>query len=487
MNEREKFGSRLGFILVSAGCAVGLGNVWKFPYITGLYGGAAFILIYLLFLVILGLPIIVMEFAVGRGSQKSAASSFRVLEPKGTNWHWFGYIAMLGNYLLMMFYTMVGGWMLYYCFKSMRGDFTGLNSDQIAADFGVMLSSPGTLTIWMIIAVLISFGICSMGLKNGVEKITKVMMICLIGLMAILVIRSVTLEGAGEGLSFYLKPDFGRAMEQGLGNVVFAAMGQAFFTLSIGMGSMAIFGSYLDKSRSLTGEAISITALDTLVALLAGLIIIPACFAFGVKPDSGPSLIFITLPNIFNHMTGSRLWGAFFFLFLSFAALTTIVAVFENIISYAIDLWNWERKKAVWVNIIAIIVLSMPCILGFNVWSGFQPIGEGTNIMDLEDFVVSNHVLPLGSMVYLMFCTYRYGWGWKGFLEETNAGTGMKFPVAVRWYVSYILPLIVLVVFFKGYWDKFHSGTAMVIAAAIVAGLSYIVFSKKKGTIPREG
>lgn len=487
MNEREKFGSRLGFILVSAGCAVGLGNVWKFPYITGLYGGAAFILIYLLFLVILGLPIIVMEFAVGRGSQKSAASSFRVLEPEGTNWHWFGYIAMLGNYLLMMFYTMVGGWMLYYCFKSMRGDFTGLNTDQIAADFGVMLNSPGTLTIWMIIAVLISFGICSLGLKNGVEKITKIMMICLIGLMAILVIRSVTLEGAGEGLSFYLKPDFGRAMEQGLGNVVFAAMGQAFFTLSIGMGSMAIFGSYLDKSRSLTGEAISITALDTLVALLAGLIIIPACFAFGVKPDSGPSLIFITLPNIFNHMTGGRLWGAFFFLFLSFAALTTIVAVFENIISYAIDLWNWERKKAVWVNIIAIIVLSMPCILGFNVWSGFQPIGEGTNIMDLEDFIVSNHVLPLGSMVYLMFCTYRYGWGWKGFLDEANAGAGMKFPVTVRWYVSYILPLIVLVVFFKGYWDKFHSGTAMVIAAAIVAGLSYIVFSKKKGTIPREG
>lgn len=289
MNEREKFGSRLGFILVSAGCAVGLGNVWKFPYITGLYGGAAFILVYLLFLVILGLPIIVMEFAVGRGSQKSAASSFRVLEPEGTNWHWFGYIAMIGNYLLMMFYTMVGGWMLYYCFKSMRGDFTGLNTDQIAADFGVMLNSPGTLTIWMIIAVLISFGICSLGLKNGVEKITKIMMICLIGLMAILVIRSVTLEGAGEGLRFYLKPDFGRAMEQGLGNVVFAAMGQAFFTLSIGMGSMAIFGSYLDKSRSLTGEAISITALDTLVALLAGLIIIPACFAFGVKPDSGPS------------------------------------------------------------------------------------------------------------------------------------------------------------------------------------------------------
>lgn len=487
MKEREKFGSRLGFILVSAGCAVGLGNVWKFPYVTGIYGGAAFILIYLLFLVILGLPIIVMEFAVGRGSQKSAASSFRVLEPEGTNWHWFGYIAMAGNYLLMMFYTMVGGWMLYYCFKSSRGDFAGLTPDQVGADFGAMLGSPGTLTLWMVVAVLISFGICSLGLKNGVEKITKIMMICLLSLMAILVIRSLTLEGAGEGISFYLKPDFGKAMEQGIGNVVFAAMGQAFFTLSIGMGSMAIFGSYLDRSRSLTGEAVSITALDTLVALLAGLIIIPACFAFGVEPGAGPSLIFITLPNIFNHMTGGRLWGAFFFLFLSFAALTTIIAVFENIISYAIDLWNWERKKAVIVNIVAIIVLSMPCILGFNVWSGVQPIGEGTNIMDLEDFIVSNHVLPLGSMVYLMFCTYRYGWGWKGFLQEANAGQGMKFPVAVRWYVSYILPLIVLVVFFKGYWDKFHSATAMVIAALIVAGLSYIVFSKKKGTIPREG
>lgn len=487
MNEREKFGSRLGFILVSAGCAVGLGNVWKFPYVTGIYGGAAFILIYLLFLVMLGLPIIVMEFAVGRGSQKSAASSFRVLEPEGTNWHLFGYIAMAGNYLLMMFYTMVGGWMIYYCFKSIRGDFTGLTPAQVGADFGVMLSSPGMMTFWMVLTVLISFGICSLGLRNGVEKITKFMMICLLALMAVLAIRSITLEGASEGLSFYLKPDFSKIIEQGVGNVVFAAMGQAFFTLSIGMGAMAIFGSYLDKSRSLAGEAVSITALDTIVALLAGLIIIPACFAFGVEPGSGPSLIFITLPNIFNHMTGGRLWGAVFFLFLSFAALSTIVAVFENIISYAIDLWNWERKKAVFVNIVAVIVLSMPCILGFNVWSGFHPIGPKTNIMDLEDFIVSNHILPLGSMVYLMFCTYRYGWGWNAFLEESNAGEGMKFPIAVRFYVSYVLPLIVLVIFFKGYWDKFHSWIAMAIAAAIVVGLSYIVFSKKKGTIPRKG
>lgn len=486
MKEREKFGSRLGFILVSAGCAIGLGNVWKFPYITGQYGGAAFILIYLVFLVILGLPIIIMEFAVGRSSQKSAASSFRVLEPQGTKWHLFGYICMAGNYLLMMFYTMVTGWMLYYCFKSVRGDFTGLTADGIAKDFGQMLTSPGILTFWMIVAVLISFGICSLGLQNGIEKITTVMMLSLFALMIVLAIRSITLDGSEAGLSFYLKPDFGKAMDQGIGNVVFAALGQSFFTLSIGMGSMAIFGSYLDKSRSLTGEAISITALDTLVALLAGLIIIPACFAFGVEPGAGPSLIFITLPNIFNQMAGGRLWGAFFFLFLSFAALSTVIAVFENIISYAIDLWNWERKKAVLFNIVAIILLSMPCILGFNVWSGIQPMGEGSNIMDLEDFIVSNHVLPLGSMVYLMFCTYRYGWGWKGFIDETNAGNGRKFPIAVRAYVSYILPIIVLVIFFKGYWDKFHSMGAMSIAVLIVAALAYIVFYRKKNTVPNK-
>lgn len=486
MREREQFASRLGFILVSAGCAVGLGNVWRFPYVTGLYGGAAFILIYLLFLLILGLPIMIMEFSVGRGSQKSAASSFRVLQPDGTKWHMFGYIAMAGNYLLMMFYTMVGGWMLYYCFKSVRGDFAGLNPDQVAGNFGAMLGSPGTLITWTIIAILISFGICSMGLRNGVEKITKIMMICLLALMVVLVVRSVTLDGAGAGLSFYLKPDFGKAVEQGLGNVIFAAMGQAFFTLSLGMGSMAIFGSYLNKSRSLTGEAVSITVLDTLVALMAGLIIIPACFAFSVEPGAGPGLIFITLPNIFNHMTGGIFWGALFFLFLSFAALTTIVAVFENIISFAMDLWNWERKKAVLINIVAIIVLSMPCILGFNLWSGFQPLGEGTVVLDLEDFIVSNNVLPLGSLVYLMFCTYRYGWGWQGFINEANAGEGRKFPVAVRAYVSYVLPLIVLVIFFKGYWDKFHSVPAMIVAVAVVLLFAYIVFYRKKNTVPNE-
>lgn len=480
MKEREKFGSRLGFILVSAGCAIGLGNVWKFPYITGLYGGAAFILIYLAFLVLLGLPIIVMEFSVGRASQKSAAASFRLLEPKGTKWHHFGYIAMAGNYILMMFYTMVSGWMEYYCIKSFRGDFVNQNAEQIAGDFVNMLASPVNMTFWMIVTVLIAFFICSLGLKNGVEKITKIMMFSLLLIMVVLAVHSVMLEGAGAGIEFYLKPDFSKIQQAGLGNVVFAAMAQAFFTLSIGIGAIAIFGSYIDKSQRLTGEAISITILDTTVALLAGLIIIPACFAFGVQPDSGPALIFITLPNIFNNMAFGRIWGGAFFLFMSFAALTTVVAVFENIVSYAIDLLGWERKKAVIVNIFVLIILSLPAILGFNVLSNIQPLGEGSNIMDLEDFIVSNHILPLGSLVYLMFCTYRYGWGWDNFIKEANTGEGIKFPTAVRFYVSYILPLIVLVIFFKGYWEKFQSVAAMLIAVAVVAALSYIVFASDK-------
>ncbi len=484
MEEREKFGTRLGFILVSAGCAIGLGNVWKFPYITGQFGGAAFILIYLFFLIILGMPIMIMEFAVGRGSQKSAISSFGVLAPRGTKWNLFGYIAVAGNYLLMMFYTMVAGWMLYYCYKSAMGHFAGMSPEQVGADFGAMLGSPGILTFWMVAAVLLSFGICSLGLKNGVEKITKIMMICLLGLMLLLAARSLTLTGAEEGLKFYLKPDFNRLFEQGLGNVVFAAMGQAFFTLSIGMGSMAIFGSYLDKDRSLTGETVTITALDTLVALLAGLIIIPACFAFNVEPGAGPSLIFITLPNIFNSMAGGIWWGGIFFLFLSFAALSTVVAVFENIIAYGMDLFHWSRNTSVMVNLVAIIVLSMPCILGFNIWQDFHPLGAGTNILDLEDFIVTNHVLPLGSMVYLMFCTYRYGWGWDNFLKETNEGNGWKFPEWSRLYVSFILPLIVLGIFFKGYWDKFHSNAAMVIAVIVVLVFGYIIFGKGKDTVP---
>lgn len=464
--EREKFGSRLGFILVSAGCAIGLGNVWKFPYMCGQYGGAAFILIYLLFLAILGFPIMVCEFSVGRASQKSCATSFKVLEPEGTHWHKYSYIGMAGNYLLMMFYTTVAGWMLYYFWRSLSGEFTAtpLSTEQISDKFSDLLQSPATLTFWMILAVILAFGICSLGVQKGVEKVTKIMMLLLLGLIVILAVHSTLLPGAGEGIRFYLVPDFHNMLEKGIGNVIFGAMSQAFFTLSIGMGSMAIFGSYLDKSRSLTGEALSITILDTFVALMTGLIIIPACFAYGIEPDAGPSLIFITLPNIFNQMTGGRIWGSLFFLFLSFAALSTVIAVFENIISFAIDLWGWSRKKAVIVNILAIIILSMPCVLGYNILSGFHPLGSGTTIMDLEDFLISSNVLPLGSLVYVMFCTTRYGWGFRNFLTEADSGNGLRFPHQLRWHMTYIIPAVVVFIYLKGYYDLFAP-----------QGLSYLI------------
>ena len=453
--QREKFGSRLGFILISAGCAIGLGNVWRFPYITGKYGGAAFVLIYLVFLVLLGLPIMVMEFAVGRASQASVAMSFDRLEPLGTKWHWYKWFGMAGNYLLMMFYTTIGGWILLYVFKMAGGEFEGKNADEIAGVFGNLMEKPGLMTICMILVVAVCFGIVCMGLQKGVEKITKKMMILLLALMVILAIRSATLPGAGEGIRFYLLPDFKKAAESGLKEVIFAAMGQSFFTLSLGIGAIAIFGSYIDKKRRLTGEAVCVTVLDTCVALIAGMIIFPACFAFGVQPDSGPSLIFITLPNIFNSMSGGRIWGTLFFLCMLFAAASTVIAVFENISAFAMDLTNCSRAKAVVINLIAIVILSLPCILGFNVLSGFQPLGAGSNVLDLEDFIVSNNLLPLGSLVYLLFCTSRYGWGWKKFCEEANAGEGIKFPKWTRIYVSYILPLIVLFIFVQGYWSKF--------------------------------
>lgn len=453
MQEREKFSSRLGFILISAGCAIGLGNVWRFPYITGLYGGAAFVLVYLLFLVIFGLPIMAMEFSVGRASQKSAALSFNELEPKGTKWHIFSYFAIAGNYLLMMFYTTVCGWMIAYFFKMLKGDFVGATPEAVGEMFGTFTSQPWSMLLWMFVAVAIGFGICSLGLQKGVEKITKVMMSSLFIVMLILVIRAVTLPGASEGLSFYLKPDFGKMMEHGFFEVVSAAMGQAFFTLSIGIGSMAIFGSYISKERSLMGESLSILSLDTSVAILSGLIIFPACFSFGVNPESGPNLVFITLPNIFNNMAGGRLWGILFFIFMSFAALSTVVAVFENILSFAMDLFGWTRKKAVTVNAVLLTVLSIPCALGFNVLSDINWLGM--NIMDIEDFIVSNNLLPLGSLVYLFFCTTRYGWGWNNFITEVNTGKGLKFPKWVRVYVTYILPLIVLFVFAQGYISKF--------------------------------
>ena len=455
MNNRERFSSRLGFILISAGCAVGLGNVWRFPYITGQYGGAAFVLVYLIFLVLLGLPIMVMEFSVGRASQKSAARSFHVLEPAGTKWHLQGYACMAGNYLLMMFYTTVGGWMAAYIFKTLTGEFKGLDSDGVAAVFNDMLARPGYMTFWMVLVVLLSFFICSLGLQKGVERITKAMMSCLFLILLILCIRSVTLPGASEGLRFYLIPDFTRFTENGVGNTIFAAMGQAFFTLSLGMGGMAIFGSYIGKERSLMGESINVAILDTFVALVSGLIIFPACFTFGVDPGQGPGLVFITLPNIFNQMVGGRIFGVLFFVFMTFAAQSTIIAVFENIISFSMDLFGTSRKKTVLINGIAIILLSLPCVFGFNIWSGFQPMGAGSTIQDLEDFIVSNNLLPLGSMVYLLFCTSRYGWGWKNFLAEADTGKGVKFPAWARVYVSYILPLIVLFIFIMGYYQKF--------------------------------
>ena len=487
--EREKFSSRLGFILVSAGCAIGLGNVWKFPYMCGQYGGAAFILIYLVFLAILGFPIMVCEFSVGRGSQKSCATSFKVLEPEGTRWHTYSYIGMAGNYLLMMFYTTVAGWMLYYFWRCLTGEFTNtpLNTEQISEKFNTLLQSPATLTFWMIVTVILAFGICSLGVQKGVEKITKIMLLLLLGLIVILAIHSTLLPGAKAGIRFYLVPDFHSMVEKGIGNVIFAAMSQAFFTLSIGMGSMAIFGSYLDKSRSLTGEALSITILDTFVALMAGLIIIPACFAYGIEPDAGPSLIFITLPNIFNQMSGGRIWGSLFFLFLSFAALSTVIAVFENIISFAIDLWSWSRKKAVLVNIIAIIVLSMPCILGYNILAGFHPLGSGTTIMDLEDFLISSNILPLGSLVYVMFCTTRYGWGFDNFLAEADSGNGLRFPHHLRWHMTYIIPTVVVFIYLKGYYDLFAPHGLqylipwMCIALLVLAFIFFISRNRKSG------
>lgn len=455
MKEREKFSSRIGFILISAGCAIGLGNVWRFPFITGQYGGAAFVLVYLFFLFILGLPIMVMEFSVGRASQRSIALSFQKLEPEGSKWHWYSYLGMAGNYVLMMFYTTVAGWMISYFFKMIKGDFVSKTPEQVQGIFGGMLADPSSQIFWMLVVVAIGFLVCSLGLQNGVEKITTVMMSCLFLVIIVLIVRSVTLEGAAKGLEFYLIPDFGAMKENGIMTVVSAAMGQAFFTLSLGIGAIAIFGSYIDKSRRLTGEAISVGVLDTLVALMSGLIIFPACSAFGVSPDSGPNLVFITLPNVFNEMPGSRLWGALFFLFMSFAALSTIIAVFQNIISFAQDLWGWNIQKAILFNAVIIVILSLPCALGFNVWSFIQPLGAGTTIQDLEDFIVSNNILPFGSLIYLLFCTSKYGWGWKNFKKEANEGEGIRFPEWTRIYVTYILPLIVIFILVQGYIDKF--------------------------------
>ncbi len=453
--EREKLGSRLGFILLSAGCAIGIGNVWRFPYVAGKYGGGAFVLFYLFFLIVMGLPVMTMEFAVGRGSKKSILSSFQELEKPGQKWHLHGYAGLAGNYLLMMFYTTVAGWMLYYFYLMLTGRFVGADAQKVSEIFDGMLSAPGIMAGLMLAVVVIGFAICSSGLQKGVERITKGMMVALLGIMVLLAVHSLTMEGGGEGLRFYLKPDFERMMEVGIFETMVGAMNQAFFTLSLGIGSMAIFGSYIGKEHTLLKESVNIAVLDTFVAVVAGLIIFPACFAFGISPDSGPSLIFVTLPNVFNNMAGGRIWGALFFAFMSFAAFSTVIAVFENIISCWMDKWGFSRKKACLINMILIAVLSLPCVLGFNVWSGFQPFGEGTNVLDFEDFIVSNVLLPIGSLVYLLFCVTRYGWGFENYLEEANTGKGWKIPKALKGYFKFVLPLIILVIFAQGIIDKF--------------------------------
>ena len=463
MKKRETFGSRLGFIMVSAGCAVGLGNVWKFPYICGQYGGAAFIVIYLLFLVILGLPVLMCEFAIGRGSHVGISNAFDQLEPKGQRWHVFKWAGMASNYLLMMFYSMVGGWMLYYLYLSVTGKLIALDTPGVTQVFSDMLASPETLIFWTFVAILIAFGICALGLKNGVEKVSKVMMILMLILMLVLAVHSVMLKGAGEGIKFYLVPDISKVSEHGWGNMIFAAMSHAFFTLGIGAGSMEIFGSYLERKNTLVSESWNILIVDTFVALMAGFIIIPACFVYGVEPGSGPALLFLTLPNVFHNMAGGRIWESCFFLFMAFAALSTIVAVYESILSYYMDGLKWERKKAIGLNVILLCVLSLPAVLGYNLFSQVHPLGGETTIMDLEDFLVSYNILPLGSLVFVTFCTKKNGWGWDAFSDEVNQGKGRKLHKGLRFYMSYILPILIAGIYLKGYYDYFAKQSVPVI------------------------
>lgn len=452
---REQLGSRLGFLLVAAGCAIGLGNVWRFPYITGVYGGAAFVMLYLVFLAVVGLPILVMEFSVGRASRQNMGRAFHTLEPKGTWWHMFGPVGVIGSYTLMLFYTTVTGWMLAYCVATATGELSALSPPQVGAFFGNLLGNISQQIIWMTVTVVTGFSVCALGLRNGVERVVKNMMLGLLFILIILVVRAVTLPGAEEGIRFYLLPDFNRMMAAGIWEAINAAMTQAFFTLSVGIGCMSILGSYINKSQTLAGEGVYILGLDTFVALMSGLIIFPACSAFNVDAGSGPGLIFVTLPNIFNNMLFGKLWGTLFFIFMSFAALSTVIAVFENIISYCIDVHGWTRKKAVLVNGIILYILCFPCILGFNVWSSFEPLGPKTNILDLEDFIVSNNLLPLGSLLFLLFCCHSRGWGWNNFLKEANTGRGLRFPSGIRWYMIYVLPCVIIFVLAKGYMEKF--------------------------------
>lgn len=448
--EREKMGSRIGFILLSAGCAIGIGNVWRFPYITGQYGGGAFVLIYLLFLLIMGVPVMTMELSVGRASRKSVFKSFAELEKKGHKWHLHGYAALIGNYILMMFYTTVAGWMFHYFYLMLTGQCSGKTPEEFSEMFGSLTGSFPTMALWIVIVVVLGFMVCSLGLQKGVERITKWMMSALLVIMLVLAVKSIFTPGGAEGLKFYLIPDFGRMADEGIGETIIAAMNQAFFTLSLGIGSMAIFGSYIDKKHTLLGESIRIAGLDTFVAITAGLIIFPACFAYGVNPDSGPDLVFQTLPNIFAEMAGGRIFGSMFFLFMSFAAFSTVIAVFENIVCMDMELTGASRKKVSMINIIIMIALSMPCALGFNVFKDFQPLGAKTNIMDLEDFIVSNLLLPIGCLIYLLFCVTKYGWGFDKYLAEANTGEGPKLSPKLGFYFKYILPILIIVILVSG-------------------------------------
>ena len=448
---RDKLGSRLGFILLSAGCAIGIGNVWKFPYVVGQSGGGLFVLIYLFFLVILGIPVLTMEFSVGRAAQKSPAKMYEQLEPKGSKWHLHGKVSLIGCYLLMMFYTTVAGWMLKFFVSTASGEIVGMDTAAVENHFNVdVLGDPVSLIGYMGIVVVIGVLVCLIGVQNGLEKVTKVMMLALLAIMVVLAINSFTMPGVAEGLAFYRLPDFSAIEKVGITNILVSAMNQAFFTLSIGMGSMAIFGSYIGKDRSLLGESVNVALLDTFVAVASGLIIFPACSAYGVDVTSGPKLLFITLPNIFNNIPLGRLWGSLFFVFMSFAALSTVLAVFECIIANTMDLWGLSRKKACIINGILLFLLSVPCCLGFNILSGFQPLGAGSTILDLEDTVVSNFILPLGSFVFILFCVTKKGWGWDNFVNEANTGKGLKIKRFMKGYMTYVLPVLVMFVFIMG-------------------------------------
>lgn len=447
---RESFKSRLGFLLVSAGCAIGIGNVWRFPYVAGQNGGGLFVLLYLVFLVIMGLPVLTMELAVGRASRKSAVLGYKALEKKGSKWHIHGWVAILGCYMLMMYYTTVSGWMVTYFYKFVTGEFVpGMDAEQTGAVFENLLASPGQMAFWMILTVAAGFFVCSRGLQNGLEKVSKYMMSALLILILVLAVHSLTLSGAGEGIRFYLVPNLDTVREVGLKNVITAAMNQSFFTLSLGVAAMEIFGSYMGKEHTLAGEGVRICGLDTFVAIMAGLIIFPACFSYGVEVGAGPSLIFITLPNVFVNMTGGRIWGSLFFLFMTFASFSTVIAVFENIMSLCMDMFGWKRSKAALINCLIILAASMPCVLGYNVWSNLHLIG-GRDVLDSEDFIVSNLLLPIGSLIYLLFCVTKWGWGFSNYMEEANTGKGLKIAKWLKPYFQFILPMLILIILIQG-------------------------------------